>query len=126
MTTTDNGPPVMATPEADNGEDHRPPPPPEAPPQRSLRVTRVGWWWLAVTVALWGIGLTKGINLLTLLACFLLASWVINGAVAGRRLRDLRLRRRLDAPLFAQTPARLEMEVENHGPGPVIAVSLQD
>jgi uncharacterized protein (DUF58 family) len=41
-------------------------------------------------------------------------------------LRDLRLRRRLDAPLFAQTPARLEMEVENHGPGPVIAVSLQD
>src|SRR5437899_12243630 len=62
-------------------------------PQHSFRVTREGWCWLMFAAALWGTGLYKGVNLMTLLGTLMLATWGLNTVFAGRRLRRLQLRR---------------------------------
>jgi uncharacterized protein (DUF58 family) len=78
-----------------------------------LRVPIAGWLWLLVVATLLGIGLLRRINLLTLLACPLLAVWCLNVVLAYRQPRKLRGRRRIDGPVFAQTPFQVYVEVTN-------------
>jgi len=86
----------------------------------TFRVTREGWIWLAAAAGLWGTGAYKGMNLITLLASLLLAVWLLNVLLAGRRLPRLRCHWRVERPVFAGTPFGLEIEVEAPaGPAPV-------
>src|SRR5262245_40409930 len=71
-------------------------------------------------------GLYKGINLVNLLSCLLLAVWVLNVVVARRQVRRLRGRRFLEEPVFAQTPYRVEVELVNPGRRPRAGLRLED
>jgi uncharacterized protein (DUF58 family) len=78
-----------------------------------LRLTREGRYWLITSLTLLAIGLFKGINLITFLACLLLAVWIMNWLSAWRALRRLGGERRLEEPLFAGTPTPLEVVLSN-------------
>lgn len=82
---------------------------------RHLRVTREGWVWLLVAGLLWGTGLYKGINLVTLLGTLMAVAWAANLILAARCLRDVRLERWVVGEVFAGVPARLKVSVENRG-----------
>lgn len=87
---------------------------PAAAPMRARnRVTLAGAAWLAATGVMWAVGLYKGINLLTLLAYWMLLLWILNLAAAGRQLRQLRIRRWIDDAIFANSPFTVHIEVDN-------------
>jgi uncharacterized protein (DUF58 family) len=105
------------------------PPPPladHALPKTKLRVTREGWYWLVTAFLMAGTGLYKGINLLTLLACLMLAVWLLHGLSSARRIRQLRGRRFLQEPIFAGEPSLLEIQVHNPAPRAQFGLVLQD
>jgi uncharacterized protein (DUF58 family) len=89
-------------------------------------VTRQGWCWLLLAAVMLGVGVYKGINLLLLLACLMLALWCVNAWLAGRPLRRLRARRQTAGPVFARTPAAVEVEVTNPGRTAVTAVGIEN
>jgi uncharacterized protein (DUF58 family) len=76
-----------------------------------VRVPIAGWLWLLLVATLMGIGLLRRINLLTLLACPLLVVWCLNVVLAHFQLRRLRGRRRIEGPVFAETPFDVLVEV---------------
>jgi uncharacterized protein (DUF58 family) len=92
----------------------------------SRRLTREGWMWLGLILFLWLIGVFKGINLIALLSTLMLAFLIVNVGASRRGLRSLRLRRWIDEPLFAHTPAWLAVEVENPASRPVFGIRLED
>jgi uncharacterized protein (DUF58 family) len=73
----------------------------------------VGWWCLAIALALLIIGVSRRINLLILLGDVMgmVALW--NLLAAGRSLRGLQARRRFDEWMFARTPCIVEVQVSN-------------
>jgi uncharacterized protein (DUF58 family) len=77
--------------------------------RRSL--TRPGVLWLLAAMTGLGIGVFRSINLLLLLSCLVLALVPINLLLAGRRMRQLRARRRVPQPVFAGTPFTVEVEI---------------
>lgn len=76
-------------------------------------VTVAGWLWLVAAAVIWGASAYKGINVLMLLAYWMLLLWGLNALTAGRQLRHLRLRRWIEDPLFAGMPFELKVEIEN-------------
>ena len=84
-----------------------------APPRCRFHVPVEGRWFLLITVVLLVIGLVKTINLLALLACMMLALWVLNALLAGRRLRHLSAHRYLGRPIFAGKRFCLEISLHN-------------
>src|SRR5581483_7397206 len=84
-----------------------------ARPVTRNRVTLAGWLWLSAAGVSWGVSSYKGINLLMLLAYWMLLLWGLNALVAGRQLRHLRLRRWIEDPLFAGARCEVKVEIEN-------------
>lgn len=84
-----------------------------SPPGRGLRFPIEGRYCLAAAVALWALGLYKGINLITLLGTLIAVTWCLNLLLAGRRLPLLRWHRRFSAPLFVGRPCGIVVEVTN-------------
>jgi uncharacterized protein (DUF58 family) len=82
--------------------------------------------WLGLILFLWLIGVFKGINLIALLSTLMLAFMIVNVVASRRGLRSLRLRRWIDEPLFAHTPAWLAVEVENSASRPAVGIRLED
>src|SRR2546430_10233053 len=82
-------------------------------PHSTFRITREGKYWLLTAIVSLLIGMFKAINLLTLVACLMLALWVLNAAIAGRRMRRLQEHRSLPGPVFAQAPFILEVTLTN-------------
>jgi uncharacterized protein (DUF58 family) len=98
----------------------------ETLPKARLRVTSEGWYWLLSAVVLLGTGLYKGINLLTLLACLMLAVWALHGWSSARRIRMLRGRRCVQEPVFAGKPAALEVVLQNTWQGAQVGVVIEE
>jgi uncharacterized protein (DUF58 family) len=84
-------------------------------PRIGLRLPREGWIWLVIAGFMLITGLLKGINLLALFGCLMLALWGLNFFLAGRRLRHLRGQRWINGPVFAGTPFAVTVEVTNAG-----------
>jgi uncharacterized protein (DUF58 family) len=91
------------------------------------------WWlapegraWLLAAVLLLGVSFFKVINPLLLLSYLLLATAGLNALLAGRQLRQLRLRRTIEGPVFAQTPCLIEVQAENRGARAVRGVAVED
>lgn len=97
-----------------------------SPSSRHFHLPREGRLWLATAAILLVIGLFKGINLLLLLACCLLALWCLNALLAGRRLGALTGQRVVDGPVFAQTPFDVRLRIANHGEASVPGLRLED
>ena len=49
-----------------------------------LPLSREGLWWLVLASAMLATGLVKSINLISFLACILVAAILVNDAVGGR------------------------------------------
>jgi uncharacterized protein (DUF58 family) len=91
-----------------------------------LRLTQEGVGWVVVTALVVGIGFFKSINLLLLLGQLLAVIVAANAVLAGRRLRGLRARRRIAAPVFAGSPCAVEIHIDPPEGGAVAAVRVED
>jgi uncharacterized protein (DUF58 family) len=99
---------------------------PDHPPHvgPGWRLPLLGLGWLITAGLLLAAGLFKAVNLLTLLACCLLAALLLNGLLSGG-LRRLKSRRRLLGPLVAGQPCPVVVETANAG-RPLVGVRLED
>ena len=90
-------------------------PSPRPRSRQSLWPTREGLGWLALGVVLLMQGYLRGVNLVALIACLLLALWCLNliWVVVMFRLSRQGLRRRVDGPVFAGEPFDVNLEVHN-------------
>lgn len=93
---------------------------------RSRRASREGRWWLITAVLLWGIGLYRGINLLSFLGILMAVAWTVNYWMVRRRLDSLRVRRWLGTPPFAGTPFGVHLELVNAGSKTERGIRLRD
>jgi len=82
-------------------------------PHRSLRLTREGWFFLIVTVAIGLAALNTGHNLFYLVFAMLVSLIVVSGLLSERAVRHLSIERRVPADVFARVPAALELRVRN-------------
>jgi uncharacterized protein (DUF58 family) len=71
--------------------------------RRRIPLSRDGIGWLILTVAMLLTGLIKSINLITLLACILIAGGLLNLVLARRQVVDLSAERETPDFLMAQT-----------------------
>jgi uncharacterized protein (DUF58 family) len=82
-------------------------------PYRSLRLTREGWFFLGVTIAIGLAALNTGHNLFYLVFAMLVSLIVVSGLLSERAVRGLRIERRLPGELFARAAAPVELRVRN-------------
>src|SRR5207247_7079436 len=81
--------------------------------KRSLAFTRMGRWYIALTI---GIGLAAtntGNNLLFLVLGLLLASIIVSGILSEQTLRGVHVERRLPAVAIAGQPALIGLRARN-------------
>ena len=90
-----------------------------------LPLSREGRFWSFIALAMLVTGLLKSINLMTLLACFLLTMVGLNFLLARRQLARLHVRRADPEPAFADTPWRFAVVVRNDGPRDAQGVRIQ-
>lgn len=82
-------------------------------PHRSLRLTREGWFFLVVTMAIGLAALNTGHNLFYLVFAMLVSLIVVSGLLSERVVRSLRIERRMPAEIFATSAAPVEIRVRN-------------
>jgi uncharacterized protein (DUF58 family) len=80
---------------------------------RTIRPTREGVWFLAVTLAVGLAATNTGNNLLYLILAMLLAFLVISGILSEQTLRRVTLRREIPRRLFAGAPAAFALWLGN-------------
>jgi uncharacterized protein (DUF58 family) len=85
-----------------------------------------GRFWLALTAGLLAVSFFRSINLLLLLGYLMVGVLVVNALRAGRRLKHLRATRRLDDLIFAGSPLRVEVRVDNQRRTPQPGLRLED
>ena len=82
-------------------------------PHRSLRLTREGWYFLLVTIAIGMAALNTGHNLFYLVFAMLVALIVVSGLLSERVVGALEVERRLPAEMFARSAVPIELRVRN-------------
>lgn len=92
---------------------------------RRLHFAREGIFWGLLALGLLATGLAKGINLITLLACMLLATIALNALLSARQLRRVRVRRLDTESPFARTPWSWTVQVMNTSNGSARGVRVQ-
>ena len=90
-----------------------------------IPLTREGLLWFIMAWALLLVGLFKGINLITLLASWLVVMVIWNWWEARRQLHRLRAER-LDRPAFARTPHRSAVLLRNIGRRRAHSIRVRD
>ena len=82
-------------------------------PYRSLRFTREGWIFLAVTMAIGFAALNTGHNLFYLVFAMLVSLVVVSGILSERAVRSLRVERLVPREVFARSATAVEIHVRN-------------
>jgi uncharacterized protein (DUF58 family) len=96
-------------------------------PPRTLRPTRAGWIFFALTLGVGFAALNTGNNLLYLVLSLMLAFLVLSGVLSESALRGLSVERRLPREIFAARPALVALEIRNAKPRvPSFAVAVED
>ncbi len=96
-------------------------------PPRTLRPTRAGWVFGAITFAVGFAALNTGNNLLYLVLSLMLAFLVLSGVLSESALRGIQVRRQLPSELFDRGVARVGLEVSNRQRRiPAFAVVVED
>ncbi len=91
-----------------------------------LPFTREGFFWLLISAAMLVTGLIKGINLINLLACWVIVLILWNWWLARRQLRHLNVTRDVPDFVFAQTRFRWTMALGNSGRKPAHSVVVTE
>lgn len=96
-------------------------------PPRTLRPTRPGWVFFALTLGVGFGALNSGNNLLYLVFSLMLAFLVLSGVLSESALRSIRVRRRLPRELFEGAPATPVLEIHNGSRRvPAFAIAVED
>lgn len=96
-------------------------------PPRTLRPTRAGWVFGAITFSVGFAALNTGNNLLYLVLSLMLAFLVLSGVLSESALRGIQVRRRLPSELFDREVARVGLEISNQQRRiPAFAVVVED
>ena len=82
-------------------------------PPRTLRPTRAGWCFFALTFGVGFAALNTGNNLLYMVLALMLAFLVLSGVLSEAALRGIRVTRRLPKEIYAEQEARVGLEIEN-------------
>ncbi len=82
-------------------------------PPRTLRPTRAGWAFFAITFGVGFAALNTGNNLLYLVLALMLAFLVLSGVLSEAALRGIQVRRRLCEELYAEQDNRVVLEISN-------------
>jgi uncharacterized protein (DUF58 family) len=93
---------------------------------KRVPLSREGLLWLLVAVAVMVTGLFKGINLITLLACWIIVLTALNWWLARRQLIGLDAERHVPELIFAETPFRWSVTVLNRGRKPLHSVTVRE
>src|SRR5438105_4446578 len=93
---------------------------------RHCPLSREGMMWFIVSFAMLVTGLLKGINLITLLACWMVTVVLLNYWWARPQLRFLVARRLFPEAAFAGTPGSLLLHVHNLGSRAAFGVTIDD
>ena len=80
-----------------------------------VRLTKAGWYWIVVTMALISIALIKNINLLLIVGCYMFVLLLINFRMSRRWLRHLKVKIDLPDGIHAGTSARAMPKFRNAG-----------
>ena len=81
--------------------------------RRKLKTTKLGWWFIGLTIGIGLAAINTGNNLLFLVLGMLLASIVISGVLSEQSLREVRIERRLPAGAAAGQPALIGLVARN-------------
>ena len=96
-------------------------------PPRTLRPTRAGWLFFALTLGVGFAALNTGNNLLYLVISFMLAFLVLSGVLSESALRGVRVRRISIAEAYAGRPTPVVLEIENRARrAPAFALAVED
>ncbi len=82
-------------------------------PPRTLRPTRAGWSFFAISFGVGFAALNTGNNLLYLVLSLMLAFLVLSGLLSEAALRGIRVRRRLPREIFAGGQQTVALELTN-------------
>jgi uncharacterized protein (DUF58 family) len=91
-----------------------------------LPLSREGLFWLLIAAAMLVTGLFKGINLITLLACWIIVLTALNGWLARRQLLHLHAERRVPDLIFAEMPFRWSLQLANRGRRIAHSITVRD
>ena len=80
---------------------------------RSLRVTREGWWFLAVLFFIGLAAINTGNNLLYLVVATLLSLIIISGIMSEVTLKGVKVRRRVPRHVYKGEPSAVKYFIEN-------------
>lgn len=96
-------------------------------PPRTLRPTRAGWVFFALTLGVGMAALNTGNNLMYMVLSLLLSFLVLSGVMSESALRGIQVRRVLPAELVAEQEAIVGVEVANQQRRvPAFAVVVED
>jgi uncharacterized protein (DUF58 family) len=96
-------------------------------PPRTLRPTRAGWAFFAITLGVGLSALNTGNNLMYMVLALLLSFLVLSGVLSESALRGIRIRRRPPSEIFAERPAQVVVEITNDQRHvPAFAVVVED
>jgi len=94
---------------------------------RQLEITRAGWLFIILTLAVGFAAINTGANLLHVIFGIQLGLIVASGALSENMVRRARARRTPVSPLHAQQPAAVEVEISNASDrADLLAVSVED
>lgn len=82
-------------------------------PPRTLRATRAGWCFIAIIFGVGFAALNTGNNLLYLVLALMLSFLVLSGLLSESSLRGIQIERSLPRELFARSPNRVVLKVQN-------------
>jgi uncharacterized protein (DUF58 family) len=91
-----------------------------------LPLSREGLLWFIVSFAMLVTGLFKGINLITLLACWMVTLVFVNYLLAFPQLRRVTAQRFFPESAFADTPFSFLLQVDNSATKPATGISIHD
>jgi len=95
--------------------------------RRRLRFTRLGRWYVALTIGIGLAAINTGNNLLFLVLGLLLSSIVVSGVLSETSLRGVRVERRLPASASVGAPALVGLFLRNGKPrAPSIGLALRE
>jgi uncharacterized protein (DUF58 family) len=96
-------------------------------PPRTLRPTRAGWIFFALTFAVGFAALNTGNNLLYLVLSLMLAFLVLSGVLSEAALRGVKVTRKLPSEIFAGARTLVSLEVRNtQRRVPAFAIAVED